>query len=330
MSRVALVGGSGFIGTRLAAALAGRGAEVTVLDRERPRAPGAAWVHCDVRLPGLGGAPLAGYDAVFLLAALLAKRCGETPEEGWRTNVAGVGNAVEALRQAGGAPRVVFFSSAMVYAPGCPPCVAEDAPLEGAGLYGHGKVFGERLLEAAADTLGWDVAVLRPFTVYGPGPAAGERGHFVARWMELARAGVPLTVHGDGTQTLDLVHLDDVAAICAAVLDRPRVAGRFQAFNVGSGRETSVLQLAGWFRDALPGVRVEHQPERRGPFERRFADVGRAGAELGWHPRVDPRDGIAALLRDVFPGGGTAAVPRTELRAPRLEPEAALPSPSAP
>lgn len=304
-TRVALVGGSGFIGTRLAAALARKGAQVSVLDLEPPHAQSSRWEYCDIRLPDLAGARLGGYDAVFLLAAYLAKRCHEDPVEGWRTNVAGLAHAVEALRAARGPVRVVYFSSAMVYAAESPACVAEGAGLAGAGLYGHSKLIGEHLLAAGAEALGWDATVLRPFTVYGPGPAAGERGHFIARWLELVRAGAPLPIFGAGTQTVDLVHVDDVAAACLAVLNRPPEPGRFRAFNVGSGAETSILQLAGWFQEAAPGARTEFHPARSPAFVRRFADVSRAESELGWRPLTPPWEGIPALVRERV--GGPAA-----------------------
>jgi UDP-glucose 4-epimerase len=269
-----------------------------VLDLERPRGSPATWEFCDIRRPDLGGARLRSYDAVFLLAAFLAKRCDEDPVEGWRTNVAGLANVVEALRQAGGPVRLIYFSSAMVYAAESRACVAEDAPLAGAGLYGHSKLIGEHLLCAAADTLAWDATVLRPFTVYGPGPAAGERGHFIARWLELVRAGAPLPVHGSGMQTVDLVHVDDVTAACLAVLDRPAVPGRFRAYNVGSGAETTILQLADWFREVEPGVRTIVSPSRAPAVVRRFADLTRSEAELGWRPLTMPREGIPRLVRE--------------------------------
>jgi UDP-glucose 4-epimerase len=296
--RVVIVGGSGFIGSRLAVALAKTEAEVVVADRVAP--PDDVPPTCEVRLvdvarPGGLDAAVAGAGTIFLLAAQLAKRCEESPAAAWRTNVGGTENVLRSVLETGARPRIVFVSSGSVYSPGAPQPTVEDADTAATSVYAASKLAGEALVRTAA-AAGASAVVLRPFTVYGPGPASGARGHFVADWIERAAAGRFLTVHGDGRQTVDLTHVSDLVAACGLAARLPLATGETRVFNVGSGRETAVAEVAAWIRDVLPAVRIGFAESPRRVPPRQFADLRLARKELGYAPRVAPEQGIKDLL----------------------------------
>ena len=301
-SRVVVVGGCGFIGSRLAISLASAGADVTVLDLATP--PPDLVPHCRVEArditvrDSLRGA-LEDADAVYLCAGLLAKRCDEEPERGWAVNVTGTVNVLSEALETGGRPRIVFLSSGTVYSSTTARHpVAEDAPTETRDLYTASKLAGEQIVAAAAEAGRLRAAVLRLFTVYGPGPASGRRGHFVAGWIERAVEGVPLTVVGDGEQTVDLTHVDDVVQACrlAATI---AISDGCRLYNVGSGTETCVRDVARWIRLALPSLTVTTGARSaRTMLRRQFGDISRARAELGYAPSVTPEEGITSLLSE--------------------------------
>jgi UDP-glucose 4-epimerase len=292
-----VIGGSGFIGSRQVLALLETGAEVTVLDLAPPPAAFEGCcrsVRIDIALPGALADFMKDVDAVFLTAAKLAKLCDDDPIGGWAVNATGVRNVVGALAANGRCPRVIFTSSGSVYrspAPVYP--IPESAPVEASDTYTAAKIDAERTLEGATRRGLLSAVVLRPFTVYGPGPASGARGHFVADWFDRALTGQPLVMHGDGSQTVDLTHVDDLVQAGLAALG---LASRSCILNVGSGTETTLLELARWMRAVVPTVEIVQAPSRGGP-RRQVADIALANRLLGWQPRIPPYDGITELLR---------------------------------
>ena len=176
--------------------------------------------------------------------------------------------------------------------------VPETAPTRGDALYDAAKLAKEAMLTAHCQSRGASACVLRPFSVYGPDGMKPESGHFIGTWLQRARDGQPLMIHGDGTQTIDLVHVSDLVAACA-LAERRRIApGEAEVFNVGSGRDASVIEIAGWIRDEIPGVSIEHAPTEHRGIARRWADITKAREALGYEPAVDPEAGVRALCRE--------------------------------
>jgi nucleoside-diphosphate-sugar epimerase len=300
--RVAVVGGCGFIGSRLALALAGARADVTVLDVAPP--PPGLDDRCrveqgDLTDPGSLRGTLADASVVYLAGALLAKECDEHPERCFAVNVAGTANALGEIVAGGGHPRVVFLSTGTVYAsPADRYPVPEDAATRPANLYAATKLAGEQIVASAAAAGGFSAVVLRLFSVYGPGPAAGERGHLVAGWVECAAEGRPVTVFGDGTQTVDLTHVNDVVEACLLAADVPLESRECRTYNVGSGTETRVRDLARWLGEVEPSVEIVSVRPRWGAPTRQLGDIGRAAAELRYVPSVAPEEGVKPLLQE--------------------------------
>jgi nucleoside-diphosphate-sugar epimerase len=300
--RIAVVGGCGFIGSRLGIAMSAAGNDVTVLDVAPPPPDLAASCRvetCDVTVPGSLRGALEDADAVYLAAALLAKQCGERPGRAWAVNVAGTSHVLSEIVAAGRRPHVVFLSTGTVYAsPAARYPVPEDAQTTARDLYTASKLAAEQIVASAAAAGSFPATLLRLFTVYGPGPASGRRGHFVAGWLERAAADLPLRISGDGTQTIDLTHVDDVVAACRVATSLPGVDGACRVFNVGSGTETRVRDVARWMREVVPSLTVVRVPPRWSAPARQFGDIRRASAELGYSPAVQPEAGIKSLLRE--------------------------------
>jgi nucleoside-diphosphate-sugar epimerase len=170
------------------------------------------------------------------------------------------------------------------------------------------KLAGEGVVATAAAAGAFSAVVLRLFTVYGPGPASGERGHLIAGWAECATEGRAVTIFGDGEQTVDLTHVSDVVAACRLAAAVPAADGDCRLFNIGSGTETRVRDIADWMHEVLPSLTVTRVTPRWSAPARQFGDIGRARSELGYSPAVAPEEGLRSLLLERLELTGGAPV----------------------
>ncbi len=210
-------------------------------------------------------------------------------------NYVGTVQVLEYARAAG-VKKIAFASSAAVYGDTPVVPVVEDAPCRPLSPYGVDKLASELMLGAYAATHGVAATPLRFFNVYGPrqDPSSPYSG-VISIFADRARAGKPLTIFGDGQQTRDFVYVGDVAraVVAAAMAD----GGDGTAMNIGTGRETTVRQLAELIVGlAGTGVAISHAPARAGEIVRSLAAVARVQAALGWQAEVALADGLARTL----------------------------------
>jgi UDP-glucose 4-epimerase len=196
-----------------------------------------------------------------------------------------------------GVEKLIMASSASIYG------MAEAFPTrEGhhphadTTLYGAAKFFGEGLLRAFADMHGLRSAALRYFNVYGPRmDIHGRYTEVLVRWMERLEAGLPPIIFGDGRQTMDMIDVRDVARANVAAARSPSTG----AYNVGTGRETSLLELARRLAEAMnrPQLAPIHQEARKvNAVARRLADTRKAAEDLGFRSEIELKDGLADLV----------------------------------
>lgn len=329
---VLVTGGAGFIGSHVAERLAAGGARVRVLDNlvsgrwsnldgaSAPTAP-IERLEGDLRDVAACAAACRGVALVFHLAALgSVPRSLEDPAETVAVNVGGTANLLAAARRAG-VRRLVYSSSSSVYGDSTASPKREGE--EGAPLspYAASKKMDEELAALFSRHLGLDTVGLRYFNVYGARQdPAGPYAAVIPRFFAAAFAGEPAVIHGDGGQSRDFTHVDDVVrANCAAALAGPQVRGR--VYNVGSGRHTTVLELEERIRSLVGGAPPPRfEPERAGDVRHSLADTARAAAELGFRARIDLLQGLSASLLHYRETGVPA---RPASRARRAPPTAA-------
>lgn len=306
--RVLITGGAGFIGSTVAGALLDRGDHVVVLDSlasgERGRgnlavlADRGAETHVgDIRDARAVTSALAGVEAVVHLAAMASvaesmadpARCHSINAEGTRL-------VLQAATERG-VRRVVFASTAAVYGmrPGLPS--REDDPLAPASPYAEAKIAGEEALSALARSGAMEPVIFRFFNVYGPGqdPSSSYSG-VITRWVDALLADRPVLVFGDGSQTRDFIHVNDVARAVLAGLDADRPPAL--PMNVGSGTGTSLLKLLELLSAAVgKEPRARHEAAREGDVLHSRADISRVRDSLGFVPAGDLGAGLRELLQ---------------------------------
>jgi UDP-glucose 4-epimerase len=304
LSRVLVTGGAGFIGGHLAHALVARGDEIVVLDDlstgDRDNVPdGATLVEGDVAdASTVDGLFEEGYDAVLHVAGQASIfRSFERPERDLRTNVVGTLNVLQACLAAR-VPRLVYASSMTVYGEPERVPTPEDTPCVPRSYYGVTKYAAERYVQIAGDRRDVELGVtsLRMFNVYGErqrldNPYQGVLAIFLGNAMR----GEPITIHADGSQTRDFVYVGDVVDAWLRVLDDPGTMGG--VFNVGSGRETSIRELAETIRETAGADEdFRFAPAQEGDIRRSAADVSALGAATAWSPRTRLGSGLARTL----------------------------------
>jgi len=295
-----VTGGAGFVGSHLAEALLEHGADVRVFDDfssgRRENVPaGAAVSEGDVRDPAAVRSAVRGCDVVFHQAGLVSVPASvEDPLASQAANVTGTLHVLEAAREADA--RVVVASSVAVYGDPEETPVSEDDPKTPQSPYGVDKLDVDHYARRYRDLYGLETVALRYFNVYGPRQRAGDYSGVVSTFLEQAGSGQPLTVHGDGTQTRDFVHVSDVvdANLAAATAAAGDAAGR--AYNVGTGESVAIRELADLVRSVTgTDAGVVHTDARPGDVERSEADAARARRELGWAATVRLADGLRDL-----------------------------------
>ena len=317
MPRYLVTGGAGFIGSNLVAALARAGERVAALDDlstgrwslvDRLLRAGDAEVerHTASIVDGVAVArAMRGVEVVFHEAALASvERSLVDPLGCEEVNVRGLLTVLEAARDAG-VRRVVFTSSCAVYGDEPTMPKSETSALRPLSPYAVTKLSGELHLAAWARLHGREAVSFRNFNTFGAnqlpdGPYAAAIPRFVWAWL----GGAPARVHGDGLQTRDFAHVDDVvrANLLAAASPR-RFVG--DVINLAGGEEKTLLDVLASLRELGLDGEVVHDEPRRGDIRRSRASIDLARDALGFVPRVAWRDGLAStveFLRDVRAG----------------------------
>ena len=238
---------------------------------------------------------MTGVDAVVHLAARAGIPDSVTDPIGtFEANVSQTLGLLDAARLSG-VGRFVFASSNAAAGDHPPPADETDLP-HPASPYGASKLAGEAYCQAYAATYGLAACALRFSNAYGP--FSLHKKSVVAAWMRAALAGEPITINGDGEQTRDFVYVDDLAAAVVAALDAPADALAGEIFQAGTGRETTVNELAKAIgRAAGRPLEIRHGPDRPGDVRSNVSRVDKAASRLGYRAVVDLEEGLARTAR---------------------------------
>jgi len=306
---VVVVGGLGYIGSNLTAALLAACARVTIVtpDRTRHAALAADFAHqgayildADVRHAVRMRDAVRDADVVFNLSGQSgAIQSVLNAAADLDVNCAGNLALLDAMRSDSPRAKIVFASSRLVYgAPRALP-VVEDHPIAPLCPHGAHKAMVEQYLAIYGRLFGLRSTTLRITNPYGPGQPAERSAYGVINFLiSRALAGQALPIYGDGAQLRDYVFIGDVVdALLVSGLD-DRSDGR--VYNVASGAGTAMIDAARQIVDAVGAGRIEHQQWPplvheidTGDF---VADIGRIDRELGWRPTVAFADGLRRMV----------------------------------
>jgi CDP-paratose 2-epimerase len=341
---VLITGGSGFIGTNLADAIASSGRRVRLLDNlSRPGVENnLRWLRdthgdrvaieiADVRDPFAVRRAMAGVETVFHFAAQVAVTTSlDDPIHDFEVNVRGTVNVLEAARAQEERPAVLFTSTNKVYGG------MEDVPLRQRGQryepadetlrargfgeqrpldfhspYGCSKGAADQYVLDYARSYGMRTALFRMSCIYGPHQFGTEDQGWVAHFLIRAIDEQPITLFGDGMQVRDVLYVGDlVRAFLLAEKNIDSIAG--QAFNMGGGPGNTVsllelMDLIGKLHGQRPQVSFEDW--RTGDQRYYVSDFSKFEAATGWRPRVNVREGVGNLYNWLLESRGLAEVP---------------------
>lgn len=313
-NRFLITGGAGLMGSHIAdRLLAGGASKIILLDNfvrgsmhnieEQLKDSRVQLVRGDIRNLELLRELANGMNGIFHMAAIRITACAENPREAMEVMLMGTHNVLQAaIEQKVG--RLLYASSASIYGLADSfPTSETHHPYNNRTYYGAAKVAGEGMVRSFAEMYGLQYVALRYFNVYGPRmDIDGKYTEVLVRWLDRIEAGQTPLVFGDGSQTMDMVYIDDVidANIMAMESDVSD-----EVFNVASGTETSLLGLLqAVLKVTGSPLQPEFMPERTvNPVPRRLADTGKAANQLGFKAQVGVEEGLRRLIawrRDVL------------------------------
>lgn len=309
MSPSALVtGGAGFIGSHVTDLFLANGYAVTILDdfssgRDANVNPAATVVRDSIASPAAYALVRDGkFDVIAHLAAQIdVRKSVNDPAWDAAMNIGGSLNLLEAVRQSGHPTRFIFSSSGGAqYGDFVDMPTVETAAKDPQSPYGVAKLTVEYYMSYFARVHGLDTIALRYANVYGPRQDPHGEAGVVAIFCRRILSGTPLTAYGDGLQSRDYTYVGDVARanLLAAQCVLPP-AGRLddRGINIGTGVETSVLQLAAALQRAAGStVAVDHAEARAGEQRRSCLAYAKATEMLGWRPEMPLAAGLEATL----------------------------------
>ncbi|MBA3993822.1 MAG: hypothetical protein C0469_09870 [Cyanobacteria bacterium DS2.3.42] len=294
--RVLVTGGAGFIGSHQVEALLARGYEVCVLDsltmgKRAWVSPDVEFFEGDIRDLEACRKAIQRCTGLFHLAAMSRSAASlDNVDICTSNNIIGTQNILTAAREVG-VRKVVYAGSSTYYGNQKPPH-AENMQPDFLNFYGLSKYVGEEYCRLFDKTYNLPANVMRYFNVYGP-RLSGEGAYALVMsiFLRQIREGKPLTIHGDGLQSRDFVHVRDVARANILAFES-QLHGR--TYNVGSGVAVSVKELAN--KMSLNQI---HEDRRAGDAEITLADISRIKEELGWSPEISFDEGMKELLKEL-------------------------------
>lgn len=296
-----ITGAAGFLGSALANHLAREGHQVRGLDDLSTGEPQGLFDDVHFTRGDVNDRPklwtlLQEVDCVYHLAARVS--VSESilyPLEYNAVNVGGTVSLMEAMRDVG-VGRVVFISSGAVYGDKQDQPVKETAVPSPYSPYAVSKLAAEYYVHTIGKLWGIDTVSLRVFNAYGPGQQIPpSHPPVIPNFLRQALRGGSLVVHGDGKQTRDYIYVDDVVRAMIAAATAPEI--NQQVINIGSGKETSVREVAKMALK-MTGDKAEilFTPRNDPGVSRLCADISLAKKKLKFTPKINLKDGLQRIL----------------------------------
>jgi len=303
--RIVITGGAGFIGSNIAEELCTDN-EVVIIDdlssghlrniERLLKTNTVRFIQGSITDLSLLGEAFAGADYVFHQAAQVSVQMSiEAPLRTNEVNVVGTLNVLTAAKDRG-VRKVICASSCAVYGNTSTLPITEDAPPDPESPYAVTKLTDEHYCRVFALLYALPTVSLRYFNVYGPGQDPhSDYAAVIPKFITQSLRNQPLTVFGDGHQTRDFVFITDVvqANISAAEAAAPG------AYNIGTGQQTSVLELASLvLKLAGRQSTISHRPPRAGEIRHSVAEISKA-REFGYNPKHNIKEGIEKTIPSI-------------------------------
>ena len=292
--KMLITGGAGFIGSHLCDSFVADQHQVLCLDnfmngnlmniRHLLTCRNFKLINGDIRNFDLLEKIARDVDVILHLAAQIhVDRSIIEPKLTYEINVLGTQNVLEVARMYD-VEKVLHASTSEVYGSAQYVPMDEKHPLNAPHPYGASKIAGDRMCHAYTETYGLNVAVLRPFNVFGPKQKDTGYGGAISLFTKRILSNVPPVIFGDGTQTRDYTYVDDIVdAYKLTLAYKGRITG---PMNFGTGEEVRIVDLANLIiKICGKKMRAVHVEPRPGEVKRLVADVSKARDTLGWRPR---------------------------------------------
>jgi UDP-glucose 4-epimerase len=292
--RVLVTGGAGFIGQHLVSGLLAQGDQPIVIDSmvhgSQPILPdGVSLIDMDITAPGTPEviASLEPDAIVHAAAQVSVARSMADPELDRAVNVLGTEAVIEGARKSGNVRLIFISTGGAIYGETSRPAT-EETPPNPKSYYGAHKYLAERYVELS----GLPYAIVRLANVYGPGQRKDLEGGVVSIFADRLRGGLPITIHGDGNQSRDLIHVHDVVSAIQTLIGFSGSG----LWNIGTGIETSINQLLATMELAFNSAASKtHTTTRPGDVIRSCLDSTKIQQETGWAPRITVEAGVRLL-----------------------------------
>jgi UDP-glucose 4-epimerase len=293
-----VTGGAGFIGSHIVEKLKKLEHMVVVIDNEYSDNDNFTWrkdtlnVNIDITDYKALKQACTGADYIFHLAA--EARIGpaiENPVNAVNINTIGTCNVLQCAREVG-AKKVLYSSTSSGYGLNEAPNI-ETQPDDCLNPYSVSKIAGEKLCKMYTDLYGLNTIIFRYFNVFGErAPRKGQYAPVTGIFLRQKAAGEPLTIVGDGEQRRDYIYVKDVAnANVMAAISNPDDDAYGQVYNVGSGKNYSVNEIASFISDDTINI-----PPRIGEARNSLANIDKIQKTFAWKPEVDVEQWIKTQL----------------------------------
>ena len=297
---VLITGGAGFIGSNLVKYLIEEGNSVTVLDNfmsgyrsNLKLFPSIRIIKGDVRDKNVVETAMKGAEIVFHLAASVGnKRSIDNPIMDAEINVIGTLQVLEAVRKEG-VRKIVTSSSAGIFGELKTIPIKEDHPIEPDSPYGCTKLCEEKLCLSYSKLYDIEVICLRYFNVYGQNQRFDAYGNVIPIFVFRMLRNEPILIYGDGEQTRDFVHVNDVVQ---ANIKAAEIEGVSGAFNIASGKRVTINRLVEIISKKNE-VKIEYIAERQGDVRHSLADISLAHEKFNYTPNVELEWGIKNYIK---------------------------------
>ena len=295
-----VTGGAGFIGSNLVDELVNKGHEVVIVDNESAESNSEFYWNKNAKKYLNDINDFSSLNSIFseekpdmvfhLAAEARIQPTINEPHKACLTNFVGTCNVLQASKE-NGVKRVIYSSTSSAYGLKNTPPLKEDMPKDCLTPYSVSKTAGEELCKVYYKIYGLETITLRYFNVYGNRePIKGPYAPVVGLFIRQKKEGKPFTVVGDGQQTRDFTHIDDVVAanVLSATTQNKKALG--EIFNIGTGESHSIL----WIAHTIGGD-FTYLPARAGEARHTLADNYKAREILGWKAKK----GLKTYLKNI-------------------------------